>query len=50
MLYTHRTALVDELHQAGRWGEDAEAAARRAGLLADLQAIGRFLALLRNGN
>jgi chaperone required for assembly of F1-ATPase len=42
----HRTALVDELHQAAQWGEDAEAAARRAGLLADLQAIARFLALL----
>lgn len=43
----HRAALLDELHQAERWGEDAEAAARRAGLLADLQATARFLALLR---
>lgn len=46
----HRAALLDELHQAERWGEDAEAAARRTGLLADLQATARFLALLRAGN
>lgn len=46
----HRTALIDELHQAERWGEDAEAAARRTGLLADLQAITRFLGLLRSSN
>ncbi|MCW0234519.1 MAG: ATPase [Ferrovibrio sp.] len=45
-----RTALIDELHQSAKWGEDAEAAARRAGLLADLQAIGRFLGLLRARN
>lgn len=45
-----RTALVDELHQSAQWGEDAEAAARRAGLLADLQAIDRFLTLLRARN
>ena len=43
----HRSALLDELHQAERWGEDTEAATRRAGLLADLQATARFLALLR---
>lgn len=47
---THRAALIDELHQVAQWGEDAEAAARRAGLLADLQATARFLALLRHGN
>lgn len=46
----HRTALLDELYQTAQWGEDAEAAARRAGLLADLQATARFLALLRAGN
>lgn len=46
----HQAALVDELYQAARWGEDAEAAARRAGLLSDLRAIARFLALLRAGN
>ena len=43
----HRSALLDELHQAERWGEDTEAATRRAGRLADLQATARFLALLR---
>jgi len=42
----HRAALVDELHQATLWGEDAEAAARRANLLADLHATSRFLTLL----
>jgi chaperone required for assembly of F1-ATPase len=46
----HRAALLDELHQVERWGEDAEAAARRAGLLADLQATARFLTLLHNRN
>lgn len=46
----HRAALLDELHQAERWGEDAEAAARRTGLLADLQATAQFLALLRARN
>jgi chaperone required for assembly of F1-ATPase len=46
----HRAALLDELHQAERWGEDAEAVARRTGLLADLQAIAQFLALLRTRN
>lgn len=46
----HRAALLDELHQAERWGEDAEAAARRTGLLADLQATARFLVLLRAPN
>jgi chaperone required for assembly of F1-ATPase len=42
----HRAALVDELHQVSLWGEDAEATARREGLLADLKATGRFLMLL----
>ncbi len=46
----HRAALLDELHQAERWGEDAEAAARRTGLLADLKATAQFLALLRARN
>jgi chaperone required for assembly of F1-ATPase len=36
---------LDETFQIERWGEDAEAAARRAGLRADLVAAGRFLAL-----
>ncbi|QDO98909.1 ATPase [Ferrovibrio terrae] len=46
----HRAALLDELYQAERWGEDAEAVARRTGLLADLQATAQFLALLRARN
>jgi chaperone required for assembly of F1-ATPase len=36
---------LDETFQIERWGEDAEAAARRAGLRADLVAAGRLLAL-----
>lgn len=40
-------SLLDELHQAGLWGEDAEAAQRRANLAADLHATVQFLALLK---
>jgi len=40
-------AELDETWELERWGEDAEAAKRRAGLLAELQACGRFFALLR---
>lgn len=40
-------SLLDELHQAGLWGEDAEAAQRRANLAADLLATEQFLALLK---
>ena len=36
---------LDETFQIERWGEDEEAAARRAALRADLLAAGRFLAL-----
>lgn len=43
----HRAGLLDELYQAELWGEDAEAAARRASLQADLAAVARFLSLLR---
>lgn len=39
-------AQVDELHQAERWGEDAEAALRRVAQLGDLVAGKRFLDLL----
>lgn len=38
---------LDEAHQIERWGEDAEAAARHAGLRADIFAAARFLALAR---
>lgn len=37
---------VDERFQAERWGEDEEAAARRAALAADIEAAARFLRLL----
>lgn len=37
---------IDEDFQAERWGEDAEAAARAARLLAEAQAVERFLHLL----
>lgn len=39
-------AEVDALHQAEKWGEDAEAVARRAGIRADIAACARFLGLL----
>lgn len=40
-------AQIDETHQIERWGEDAEAAERRAAIRADLEEAARFLALLR---
>lgn len=43
----HSISLLDEYFQVERWGEDAEAAERRAGLLADLVATSRCLTLLR---
>lgn len=39
--------LIDETVQNERWGEDAEAKARRERLIGDIQAAGRFLALLK---
>ena len=39
-------SLLDEIHQVERWGEEAEAAKARAALKADIEAAGRFLALL----
>ena len=36
-------ALLDELFQAGRWGEDAEAAARRRHVRSEIEAVSRFL-------
>jgi chaperone required for assembly of F1-ATPase len=44
---TFDAAVLDERFQNERWGEDAEAAARRSRLEADIQAGARFLALLR---
>ncbi len=40
-------AQLDESYQIERWGEDPEAARRRAAIKADLAAAARFLALLR---
>jgi chaperone required for assembly of F1-ATPase len=40
-----QAAQVDEAYQAEKWGEDAEAAARRAAVRADLAAAVRFLEL-----
>jgi chaperone required for assembly of F1-ATPase len=38
---------LDESFQIEAWGEDAEQAERRAGLVADIEAAARFMALLR---
>ena len=43
----HRLAVLDETFQERRWGEDPEAAARRARVAADVTLAARFLALLR---
>lgn len=43
------SSQLDELYQAEKWGEDKEAAARRAVLREELAAAERFLALLREG-
>jgi chaperone required for assembly of F1-ATPase len=40
-------AMLDETYQAERWGDDAEAAARRANIRRDLKGIGRFIALTK---
>lgn len=40
-------AQLDESYQMERWGEDAEAARRRAAIRAELAAVERFVALLR---
>jgi chaperone required for assembly of F1-ATPase len=42
----YEAAEVDSLYQAERWGEDHEAAQRRAGIRADIAAAAKFLALL----
>jgi chaperone required for assembly of F1-ATPase len=40
---------LDETFQIEAWGEDAEAAARRQALAADIEAAARFIALLQAG-
>ncbi len=43
----HELGALDELFQAEAWGEDAEAAARRASIAADIALAARFLQLTR---
>jgi chaperone required for assembly of F1-ATPase len=43
-----QASQLDETFQIEQWGEDAEAAARRAALRRDLEATSRFMALLRD--
>lgn len=43
----HETSLLDERFQEQLWGEDQEAAARRAAIRAELEAAARYLALTR---
>ncbi len=43
-----RASQLDETFQMEKWGEDAEAAARRRELRDDLDATGRFMELLRS--
>lgn len=43
----HALGALEELHQAELWGEDAEAAARRRSVAADIVLAARFLALAR---
>jgi chaperone required for assembly of F1-ATPase len=43
----HELGALDELFQAEAWGEDAEAAARRAAIAADIALAARFLRLTR---
>ncbi len=43
----HRLGSLDELFQAEMWGEDAEAAARRAAIAADVALAEKFLRLTR---
>jgi len=43
----HAAAQLDELYQAGRWGEDPDARRRREAIRNDLDAAARAFALLR---
>lgn len=42
----YQASVVDETHQAERWGEDAEAVRSRAGKALDLAQVARFVELL----
>jgi chaperone required for assembly of F1-ATPase len=46
----HALGALDEIYQAELWGEDAEAAARRRAVAADIALAARFLALARGGS
>jgi chaperone required for assembly of F1-ATPase len=43
----HELGALDELFQAEQWGEDPEAAARRAAVSADIDLAARYIALTR---
>ncbi len=43
----YAAAYLDEIFQAEKWGEDAEARDRRTRIAADIEAIGKYLALSR---
>jgi chaperone required for assembly of F1-ATPase len=43
----HALGALDELYQTEQWGEDAEAAARRAAVAADIALAARFIALTK---
>jgi chaperone required for assembly of F1-ATPase len=43
----HALGALDELFQAEQWGEDTEAAARRAAIAADIALAARFIALTK---
>jgi chaperone required for assembly of F1-ATPase len=45
----HALGALDELFQVEAWGEDAEAAARRASIAAEIALAGHFLHLTRHG-
>lgn len=45
----HALGALDELFQAEQWGEDAEAAARRAAIAADIALAARFIVLSKGG-
>lgn len=45
----HALGALDELFQAEQWGEDEEAAARRASVGADIALAARFMELVRAG-
>ncbi|HUB48864.1 MAG TPA: ATP12 family chaperone protein [Acetobacteraceae bacterium] len=45
----HALGALDELFQAEQWGEDAEAAAKRAAIAADIALADRFIVLSKGG-